>query len=120
GFDPEPLYVAGALPRIRFGTWVGGDRDGHPGVTAQITAETLAELRTNAVSVARAQLTDLAAKLSLSTWMQEAPPTLLVALGAAGDMAKHDQPWRRHLEILIAKLPGSGPDSYTYSAELLE
>ncbi|HEV7402069.1 MAG TPA: phosphoenolpyruvate carboxylase [Chthoniobacteraceae bacterium] len=119
GFDPEPLFVPGALPRIRFGTWVGGDRDGHPGVTAEITAETLAELRVQAVGVAREQLTDLAAKLSLSTWMQEAPPTLQVALGAAGDLVKHDQPWRRHIENLIAKLPGSGADSYTYSAELL-
>ena len=49
GFDPRRSSQPGALPRIRFGTWVGGDRDGHPGVTAEVTAETLGELRTSAV-----------------------------------------------------------------------
>ena len=39
--DLALLNKPGVLPRIRFGTWVGGDRDGHPGVTAEITAETL-------------------------------------------------------------------------------
>ena len=38
------------LPRfLRFGSWMGGDRDGHPGVTWDITAQTLVWLRDAAI-----------------------------------------------------------------------
>jgi len=38
------------LPRfLRFGSWMGGDRDGHPGVTWDITERTLAWLRDTAI-----------------------------------------------------------------------
>src|SRR5690606_29073933 len=40
GFDPYHLRTADALPKLRFGNWVGGDRDGHPLVSAETTRKT--------------------------------------------------------------------------------
>ncbi len=38
------------IPRVlSFGTWIGGDRDGHPFVTAEVTRETFAKLRRAAI-----------------------------------------------------------------------
>jgi phosphoenolpyruvate carboxylase len=113
GLDPSLLSQRGVLPRIRFGTWVGGDRDGHPGVTADVTAETLERLRVNALIVVREKLLSLAERLSLSSWMQSPPKPLLKALeaqeSALGDelpeVSHSDEPWRRLVELMAARLP---------------
>ncbi len=123
GFDPTLLEDPHAWPKIRFGTWVGGDRDGHPLVTAGVTAETLRELRLSALLVLRSQLEDLAAKLPLSSNFQEPPAALdraLVQLWAENPelsevLARQhsDEPWRQYVLLLQAKLPvaaGHGED----------
>jgi len=72
GFNPELLLSRTSLPAVRFGNWVGGDRDGHPFVTDRVTSETLLEFRQVALRLLRDNLSNLARKLSIS--IHEASP----------------------------------------------
>lgn len=51
GLNPNKIKNAEVFPKINFGSWVGGDRDGHPFVTPSITQETLVLHRKNALSL---------------------------------------------------------------------
>ncbi|MGV3530860.1 MAG: phosphoenolpyruvate carboxylase, partial [Chthoniobacteraceae bacterium] len=138
GFDPAALEGRGTLPRLRFGTWVGGDRDGHPGVTAEVTADTLVQLRIHGLTVLHGELTALAETLSLSRWMQTPPETLLGALrhlqAKVGEtnapVEELKEPWKHYVQLLIRRLPldqtpgthtvlRDSPTTYRFSAELL-
>jgi phosphoenolpyruvate carboxylase len=115
GLDPESLQSAHSLPRLRFGTWVGGDRDGHPGVTAEVTQETLERLRANALVVLHRQLNTLAERLSLSEWVQAPPASLIEAqarlVTALGPDARsvleqdRSEPWRRFVKLMLERVP---------------
>jgi phosphoenolpyruvate carboxylase len=115
GFDPALLASPTQLPRLTFGNWVGGDRDGHPLVTATVTAQTLADLRQTALQLLKQQLTDLAGRISLSERLQTPPRSLLEridelahALGESGRQAvlrSPQEPWRQIVNLIIAKLP---------------
>ncbi len=128
-------------PRLRFGTWVGGDRDGHPGVTAPVTAETLERLRVNSLLVLNRELTGLAEKLSLSVWVQAPPAPLTEARDRAAaalgtDAAKilethREEPWRQFIQLMLARLPvvqaphtlarlREGSGLYRHASELAE
>jgi phosphoenolpyruvate carboxylase len=134
GFNLDLLDDPAQLPKLSFGNWVGGDRDGHPLVSAEVTRETLQILRKNAISLVQEQLTELTKKLSLSEFLQDPSQALLdkinqfsTALGLAGTQAVQrnpDEPWRQFVNCIIKRLPDDGnTDSnwnYTYSAELLE
>jgi phosphoenolpyruvate carboxylase len=114
GFDLNILRDT-SMPQIRFGTWVGGDRDGHPGVTAEVTQETLTRLRANALVVLHRQLSALAERLSLSEWLQPPPASLIAArdrivalLGVDAVpllAANQNEPWRQFVRLMLARLP---------------
>jgi phosphoenolpyruvate carboxylase len=128
GFDASLLDAPDRLPTLSFGNWVGGDRDGHPLVTADVTRDTLVDLRTNALQLLKEKLTALTRQLSLSEFLQSPPQELLTrietvadTLGAAGRRAVErnpDEPWRQFVNLMIARLPiqdgapSSGPHTY--------
>jgi phosphoenolpyruvate carboxylase len=115
GLPMGALETGPGVPALRFGTWVGGDRDGHPGVTAEVTAETLERLRANALVVLHRQLTALAERLPLSEWIQPAPARLSElrdrAVDLLGEAARPilrmhpGEPWRQTVELMAARLP---------------
>lgn len=117
GFESALIEAPSKLPVLRFGNWVGGDRDGHPGVTEDVTRETLLELRRAALSLIRETLTRLTIGLSLSDRLQSAPLELLdfvtrtsESLGQAGVQAVErnpSEPWRQAVNLMLARLPDS-------------
>ena len=52
---------------VRFGTWVGGDRDGNPNVTPETTLEVLAFQRGRALRLLVTEIEELSSELSVST-----------------------------------------------------
>ena len=52
---------------ISFGTWVGGDRDGNPNVTVELTVKAIEMLRDAAVELIDGRLVELAGRLSMSS-----------------------------------------------------
>lgn len=123
GFDPALIASIDQRPRLRFGTWVGGDRDGHPLVTAAVTRETLTELRQQALAIAQEDLHELARYLSLSDLLQTPPAALIeqiavvaAALGPVGEAALRrnpNEPWRQWINLMLARLPLT-PNLATY------
>ena len=117
GFDPALLDDPNHFPRLSFGNCVGGDRDGHPLVTAEVTEICLKRLRTTALELLQQQLEALRNALSLAEHRQPVPTILQQritelqsALGHRGDRVVYGfrrEPWRQLVELFRQALPES-------------
>ena len=114
GFSPERLSEPEHFPVLEFGSWVGGDRDGHPYVTSEFTECTLKLHRQKALELLHQQLQDLAVNLSISDIHQLTPQPLADAiragaktLGDAGQSAvarNPHSPYRQFINQMVARL----------------
>lgn len=114
GFDPAAVDTL--PPLIRFGTWIGGDRDGHPFVTAEVTQKALRSLRHNALRIHRRSLEKLAYHCPLSSLFQQPPAglealirRLVESLGDEADVPfilerNREEPWRAAAYLMRAKV----------------
>ena len=93
-------------PLLRIGSWIGGDRDGNPFVTAEVLADTFQQQAALALGHHLGELWTLAEELSMSSRLVSAGPALLRLTEAAGDTSPYrlDEPYRRALRGMHARL----------------
>ena len=115
GYDEGLLQSSDIFPRIRFGNWVGGDRDGHPFVTAEVTQQALQRLRLNAFVVIKRRLISLVQHLSFALRMKQAPEALrnraklmreeLADRGREAYRRNRGEAFRQFIHLIVTKLP---------------
>ncbi|MEO8308425.1 MAG: phosphoenolpyruvate carboxylase [Pseudomonadota bacterium] len=104
---------------LRLGTWIGGDRDGNPNVTAATLQLALQRASQTLLESYLQQLDSLSAELSISTELATATAEVLALADAAGNgrAGKADEPYRRALAGITARLKGTSRP-YTNPQEL--
>jgi phosphoenolpyruvate carboxylase len=115
GFDPARVEHPDSLPQVVLGTWVGGDRDGHPLVTAEVTTRALNLFRSTAIAICNERLETLGQRLSLGDHLQSPPPVFIrqvekhaAAHGEAGEAALKrniGETWRQYVNLVHLRLP---------------
>jgi phosphoenolpyruvate carboxylase len=123
---------------VRFGTWAGGDRDGNPRVTPEVTLEVLNLQRDHALGTLLAGLEQLVSELSSSTRIVTVSAALRESLEADRQRMPEvhrrygrlnaEEPYRlkcsyirqRLLSTRHGQTSRAAPDSYSSTDELLD
>ena len=123
--QPKPL-VRG--PRLRFGSWVGGDRDGNRAVTPEVTRAAARLARSAVLRRYRDEVQRLGRDLSISGRLVGCSPALQAsidsdrdALGVQAVAQWHDEPYRRKLGLIAERLRRAdtgGSGGYASAEEL--
>ncbi len=106
GGDLIPGPTAGGLPFLRLGSWIGGDRDGHPHVSSATMRAALAAQASVVFEHYLAEVHALGAELSMSALLSPPDGALLALAAASPDHSPHraDEPYRRALTGVYARL----------------
>ncbi len=119
-------------PLLRFGSWMGGDRDGNPYVTPEVTLEALGVMRDACLRFLYDRAVGLAERVSLSTRLvggAEAVDAILADgaerfpdLTAELDARNPEEPYRRAFSLIARRLRATSEGDergYGGPAELL-
>ena len=93
-------------PFFRVGSWIGGDRDGNPFVTAEILREALRLQSAAALNHYLEEIHELGGELPLSDLLVKVTPELLALAEHSTDHSpqRADEPYRRALSGIYARL----------------
>ncbi|UQX09286.1 phosphoenolpyruvate carboxylase [Candidatus Mycobacterium methanotrophicum] len=93
---PEPI--------LRPGSWIGGDRDGNPNVTAGVVRLATGSAAYTALGRYAAELTALEQELSMSARLVAVSDALTALAAGRDDGARADEPYRRAVRVIRARL----------------
>ena len=96
---------ADASAAIRMGSWIGGDRDGNPYVTADVLRLAVSRHAATALGHHLRSLQRLGVELSMSSRLVTPSPALAALADASGDASpfRADEPYRRALRGMYAR-----------------
>jgi phosphoenolpyruvate carboxylase len=102
-FGPRPERER---PLLRIGSWIGGDRDGNPFVTADVLEDTFQQQSTLVLGHHLRELWRLAEELSMSSRLVRVSPSVqrLTELAADTSPYRLDEPYRQALRGMHARL----------------
>jgi len=106
---------------LRFGSWIGGDRDGNPSVTADVTWQTLKMQRNLVIHKYENSVRELSRQLSFSTTIVDVSEELLasirddaanVELRTVEAWTNDKEPYRVKLRYVLQKLKNMREDEF--------
>jgi phosphoenolpyruvate carboxylase len=134
-FDVVPLVLAKAQSAIeqaypnldfdvplffQFGSWIGGDRDGNPYVTSDVTRDTVWSNRLASLNRYRQRLLEMIRSLSIAEHALPLPESFLLAVrerlaglpdGAQRTARNAGEPFRQYLAAMLGRLERTARDS---------
>ncbi len=99
-----------AEPIVRPGSWIGGDRDGNPNVTADVVRLATGSAAFTALARYLAELTDLEQELSMSARVITVTPDVAALADACPDAVYLDEPYRRALRTIRGRLTATAAE----------
>ncbi|MFQ3534323.1 MAG: phosphoenolpyruvate carboxylase [Aggregatilineales bacterium] len=104
-------------PLLRYASWIGGDRDGNPNVTADVTLESLATMRAAARDLYLREIAFLREHLTQSADLVGVSEALRSALPNGSAHPKYpNELYRQYLDLIYTRL---SHDYYATTADLL-
>ncbi|MCX7945590.1 MAG: phosphoenolpyruvate carboxylase [Hydrogenophilus sp.] len=105
-FLTQKTGVLTATPYLQVGSWVGGDRDGNPYVTAEVLRETATRHAAAVLEYYLDEVHRLGGKLSLAAALSPVTDALAALAAQAGTPSPHraDEYYRQALKAIYARL----------------
>jgi phosphoenolpyruvate carboxylase len=97
-------------PILRPGSWIGGDRDGNPNVTADVVRQATGRAAYTALEHYFSEITALEQELSMSARLVKISDELQELAGDCDEPVRADEPYRRAMRVIHGRLTATAAE----------